>query len=102
MGIIFVAKNEILSEKCNNSYSWFGYVLLGCPNNQSGVTAGNGLLQHQVSVSGTTNSHQNMSINGISVGHSSNTGITQGAPGNIINGGFGSNSSGPNYSSTSK
>ena len=43
-----------------------------------------------------------MSINGINSGPSSNTGIIQGAPGNINNGGFGANSSGPNYSSTSK
>ena len=75
---------------------------VGCPNNQNGITGGNGLIQHQVSVSGNTSSHQNMAINGMSSGHSSNTGIIQGAPGgNISNGGFGSNSSGPNYSSTS-
>ena len=50
---------------------------------------------------GNTNSHQNMSMNGINSGHSASTGIIHGASGNMTAGGYGSNSSASTYSSTS-
>ena len=37
-------------------------------------------------------SHQNLSVNGMNTGHSSNNGIINGSSGNITNGGFGTNS----------
>ena len=75
-------------------------ILPGCSNNQNGITGGNSLIQHQVTGTGHTNSHQNMSINGINSGHSSNTGIIHGASGNVTSGGFGSISSGSTYSTS--
>ena len=53
-------------------------------------------------MTGNGSSHQNLSINGMNTGHSTNNGIIHGSSGNIANGGFGTNPSGPTYSSTSK
>ena len=72
----------------------------GCSNSQNGIARGSNLLQHQMSGSANSNSHQNLTMNGINAGPSGNTGIMQGASGNITNGGFGSNGVGSSYGST--